>query len=169
MSDLRRSPISRKLTVMNVVVSAVALIAACATFLAYDQYTFRDTLVRNLTAEAQIVGTNSISALTFNDPQAAEESLSAFGNLPHIIAAAIFTADGQLFAQYARSPGERLPNPGDADGKTEATFRHDEIMVRQPIMFQGKRLGHVYIRSDLAETGQRLQQYGGIAVMVLLF
>ena len=41
MPDLRHSPISRKLTVMNVLVSAVALIAACAAFLAYDQYTFR--------------------------------------------------------------------------------------------------------------------------------
>ena len=169
MSDLRHSPISRKITVMNVVVSAVALIAACAAFLAYDQYTFRETLVRSLSAEAQIVGTNSISALTFNDPQAAEESLSAFGNLPHIIAAAIFTTDGRLFAQYARSPGERLPDPGDAGSKTVATFRDDEIIVRQPILFQGKPLGYVYIRSDLAETGQRLQQYGGIAVMVLLF
>ncbi len=169
MSDLRHSPISRKLTVMNVLVSAVALIAACGAFLAYDQYTFRESLVHNLSAEAQIVGSNSVSALTFNDPQAAEDTLSAFRNLPHIIAAAIFTADGQLFAQYARSPGERLANPGDANGKTVATFRHDELIVRQPIVFQGKRLGFVYIRSDLTETGQRLQQYGGIAALVLLF
>ena len=169
MSDLRHSPISRKLTVMNVLVSAVALFAACAAFLAYDQYTFRQTLVRNLSAEAQIVGSNSVSALTFNDPQSAENTLSAFSNLPHIITAAIFTADGQLFAQYARSPGERLATPGDGTGKASATFRKDEVIVRQPILFEGKRLGYVYIRSDLAETGQRLTQYGGIAAMVLLF
>ncbi len=169
MSDLRHSPISRKLTVMNVLVSAVALIAACGSFLAYDQYTFRETLVRNLSAEAQIVGSNSISALTFNDPQAAETTLSAFQNLPHIITAAIFSADGQLFAQYARNSGEQAVNPADATGKTRATFRNDELIVRQPILFQGKLLGVVYIRSDLGETGQRLQQYGGIAAMVLLF
>ncbi len=168
MLDLRHSPISRKLTTMNVLVSAVALIAACAAFLAYDQYTFREALVRNLSAEAQIVGSNSISALTFNDPQSAEETLSAFRNLPHIITAAIFTADGQMFAQYARSPGERLANPGDSNGQPSATFRQNQVVVRQPILFQGKRLGYVYIRSDLTETGQRLEQYGGIAAMVLL-
>ena len=163
MSDLRHSPISRKLTVMNVLVSAVALIAACGAFLAYDQYTFRESLVRNLSAEAQIVGSNSVSALTFNDPQSAEETLSAFSNLPHIITAAIFTADGQLFAQYARSPGERLANPGDAGGKTVATFRRDELIVRQPIVSRESVWAMCYIRSDLTETGQRLQQYGGIA------
>lgn len=168
MADLRHSPISRKLTVMNVLVSAVALVAACAAFLAYDQYTFRQTLVRNLSTEAQIVGSNSISALTFNDPQSAEETLSAFSNLPHIITAAIFSVDGQLFAQYARSSGDRLTIPGDDAGQASATFREDEVIVRQPILFQGKRLGYVYIRSDAAEAGQRLEQYGGIAAIVLL-
>jgi signal transduction histidine kinase len=167
MSDLRHSPISRKLTLMNILVSAVALIAACAAFLAYDQYTFRQSLVRNLSAEAQIVGSNSISALTFNDPASAEETLSAFRNLPHIITAVIFSADGQLFAQYARNSGERLAIPGDASGQATATFRQNEVIVRQPIFFQGKRLGYVYIRSDVTEAGQRLQQYGGIAILVL--
>jgi signal transduction histidine kinase len=169
MSDLRHSPISRKLTLMNVLVSGVALLAACAAFLAYDQYTFRQSLVRNLSAEAQIVGSNSISALTFNDPQSAEETLSAFQNLPHIITAAIFSADGQLFAQYGRSSAERLATPGDSTGKAVATFRQNELVVRQPILFQGKRLGYVLIRSDVTETRQRLQQYGGIALLVLLF
>lgn len=167
MSDLRHSPISRRLTVMNILVSAVALIAACAAFLAYDQYTFRQSLIRNLSAEAQIVGSNSISALTFSDPAAAQQTLSAFRSLPHIITAAIFSADGQLFAQYARSPGERLANLGDANSGTIATFRAYEVIVRQPIFFQGKRLGYVYIRSDVREAGQRLEQYGGIALLVL--
>lgn len=168
MLDIRRSAIARKLTFMNVLVSGAALIAACAAFLAYDQYTFRQSLVRNLSAQARIVGSNSVSALIFNDPAAAENTLSALESLPHIIAAAIFDEHGQLFAQYARSHGERLANPGDPSGKPVATFRKDELVVRQPILFQGTRLGTVYIRSDLVETGQRLQQYAVIAVMVLL-
>jgi len=168
MPDLRHSPISRKLIVMNILVSAVALMVACGTFLAYDQYAFRQSLVRNLSTEAQIVGSNSISALTFNDPQSAEQTLSAFSNLPHIITAAIFSADGHLFAQYARNPTERLAIPGDAGGKATATFRKGEVIVRQPILFEGKRLGYVFIRSDVTEAGQRLVQYGGIAAMVLL-
>ena len=168
MLDVGRSAISRKLTLMNILVSGAALLAACAAFLAYDQYTFRQSLVRSLSAQAQIVGSNSVSALVFNDPHAAEDTLSALRTLPHVIAGAIFDANGQLFAQYARSPGERLANPGDPTGKAVAMFRNDELVVRQPILLQGKRLGVVYIRSDLGETTERLRQYVGISVMVLL-
>lgn len=167
MLDLRRSPISRKLTWMNILVSAAALLAACAAFVACDQYTFRKSLVLSLSAQAQIVGSNSISALLFNDPNAAGDTLSALRNLPHVIAAGIFDKDGQLFAQYARSNGDRLANPGDPSGKATATFRNDELVVRQPIVFQGQRLGMVYIRSDLTETTQRLRQYVVMSVLVL--
>lgn len=167
-SDLSHSPISRKLTIMNVLVSGTALLAACVAFFAYDQYTFRQAMVRNISAEAQIVGANSAAALIFNDPDAAQQTLAAFRTLPHVITAAIFTADGQLFAQYARSPGERLANPGDPSGNPIAVFRSRELTLRQPIIFQGRRLGFVYIRSDLGETGQRLQQYGAMAALVLL-
>jgi signal transduction histidine kinase len=168
MLDIRRSAIARKLTWMNVLVSGAALVVACAAFIAYDQYTFRQSLVRNLSAQAQIVGSNSASALIFNDPAAAANTLTAFQSLPHIIAAAIFDEHGQLFAQYARNGAERLARPGDPSGKPIVTFRNDEVVVRQPILFQGTSLGTVYIRSDLSETGQRLRQYAGISVMVLL-
>jgi len=167
MPDLRHSPISRKLTIMNVLVSGAALLAASVAFLAYDQYTFRQNLIRSLSAEAQIVGSNSVSALIFDDPDSAQQTLSALHNLPHVITAAIFTPDGHTFAQYARSEHERLANPGDPSGKAIATFRGNELIVRQPIIFQGRQVGSVFIRSDLAEAQQRLQQYGGIAILVL--
>jgi len=152
---------------MNVLVSGTVLLAACVAFVAYDQYTFRQSLIRSLSAEAQIIGSNSISALTFNDPDSARQTLSALQNLSHVITAAIITPDGQVFAQYARNEGEQLATPSSRSGKAVATFRGDELIVRQPIIFQGKRLGTVFIRSDLQETHQRLAQYIGIAALVL--
>ena len=58
-------------------VSGVALLTACAAFIAYDLVTFREALVYNLSSQAQIVGSNSISALVFNDPRSAETTLAA--------------------------------------------------------------------------------------------
>jgi len=49
---------------------------ACAAFIGYDTVTFRETIVRNLSTQAQIIGSNSASALLFNDPQSAENTLS---------------------------------------------------------------------------------------------
>jgi signal transduction histidine kinase len=169
MLDLRHSPISKKLTWMNILVSGVALLSACVAFFLYDQYTFREGLIRSLSAQAQIIGSNSVSALTFNDPQAADTTLSALNSLPNIIAAGIFTSDGRLFAQYSRNPGERVLKAPDS--RTEQpfySFREDEVFLRQPIVFQGRQIGMVYIRSDLNERTQRLDRYLAIAGAVLL-
>ena len=139
MLDLRRSPISKKLTLMNILVSAVALLSAGTAFFLYDQYTFREGLIRSLSAQAQIIGSNSVSSLTFNDPQAAENTLSALKNLPNIIAAGIFTPDGRLFAQYSRNQGERILKSPEAGARQQFyVFRSDEVFLRQPIVFQGR-------------------------------
>src|ERR1700730_14288021 len=102
--------ISRKLTVMNILVSATALLLACAAFFAYDQFTFRQSLVRTLSAQAQIIGSSSVSALVFNDPQSTTSTLSAVKNSPNIASAGIFTLDRKPFAQYVRNAGEEILN-----------------------------------------------------------
>ncbi len=169
MLDLRHSPISRKLTWMNILVSSTALLSACLAFFAYDQYTFRESLIRSLSAQAQIIGSNSVSALLFNDPQAAENTLSALRNQPDIIAAGILTQDGKVFAHYSKNPGESFSwNPKGPAERQLYDFRSDELLVRQPIIFQGRHLGTSYIRSDLNERTRRLERYAAIAAVVLL-
>src|SRR5690348_1943520 len=95
--------ISARLTIMNMLVSGVALLLACAGFFTYDQITFRQSLVRTLSAQAQIIASNSVSAIIFNDPQAASNTLSALKSAQNISSAGIFTLDGRKFAQYAKS------------------------------------------------------------------
>lgn len=169
MLDLRHSPIAKRLTWMNILVSAAALLAACVAFLAYDQYTFRESLVKNLAAQAQIIGFNSISALTFNDPQAAKSTLSALRNSPDIVEAAIFNSDGSLFAQFSRQPDGGLIGIREPFGPHESVhFGDSHVTILEPIVFQDRRIGTVYIRSDLQERGRRLKRYGAIAGAVLL-
>jgi uncharacterized membrane protein affecting hemolysin expression len=107
MAKLRTNSISARLTMMNMLVSAVALLLACAGFLTYDQITFRQNLVHTLSAQAQIVGSSSVSAILFDDPQAAYNTLSALKDSQNIVAAGIFTADGHLLADFARQPQRR--------------------------------------------------------------
>ncbi|MGH9512734.1 MAG: ATP-binding protein [Terriglobales bacterium] len=162
--------ISRKLTLMNMLVSATALLLACAAFLAYDQFTFRQGLVRTLSAQAQIIGSNSVSALTFNDPQAAANTLSALKSSPRVVSAGVFTTDHHPFAQYApNSNDELLAIPELAPGKAEAYhFGSDHVILVHSIVFQGKTVGFVYLRADLRELTQRLKRYVAIAAVVLL-
>jgi signal transduction histidine kinase len=162
--------ISKKLTVMNMLVSAAALLLACAAFFAYDQFTFRQGLVRTLSAQAQIIGSNSVSALTFNDPQSAANTLSALKSSPNTVSAGVFTSDKRPFAQYARDAGDEILNiPSLPNGRDEAHwFRTTHLILVHSIVFQGKTIGFVYIRADLRELDQRLKRYAAIAAAVLL-
>src|SRR6202166_4391559 len=162
--------ISKKLTGMNMLVSGVALLLACTAFFAYDLYTFRAGIVDNMSTEAQILGSNTVSALVFNDPHAAENTLSALNASPRIIYGAIYTPDGRIFAGYWRDrSGKTPPIPVLPVGQTQAHwFAKGRIVLAQAIIFQGKLTGFVYILSDLQAINDRLKSYALIAVAVLV-
>lgn len=169
MRKIEDHSVSRKLTAMNMLVSGTALLLACLAFIAYDTATFRDATVRNLSMQAQIVGSTTASALLFNDPQSAENTLSALKAGRNISSAGIYTPDGLLFASYSRDAGAHIPAlPAMTPGETEVHWiRSNEIVLVRSIVFGGKPIGTVYIRSDVEELNQRLKQYAGIAAMVL--
>jgi signal transduction histidine kinase len=161
--------ISRKLTVMNMMVSTVALVLACVSFFVYDLYTFRESVVQGLTIQSQIIASNTISAIVFNDPGSAEKTLAALQASPHIIYAEIYTPDSKPFAGFWRRGGSRPePLPSLAPGQMQRHwFSKNEIGMVRSIVFQGKPIGEVYIRSDLEAMDYRLKSYLLIVAAVL--
>jgi signal transduction histidine kinase/DNA-binding response OmpR family regulator len=161
--------ITKKLTRMNMLVSGAALLIACVAFVAYDLVTFRQAMVYNLSIQAQMAGSNSVSPLLFNDPQAAENTLSALTAATNVISAGIYTLDGRPFATYWRDAhSQTLTLPEIPASQTETHwFKDGQLVLVRTIMFQGKPTGTVYIRSDLQEMTHRLKRYAGIAAMVL--
>jgi signal transduction histidine kinase len=175
MLKVRNYSIRQKLTWMNMLVSGAALLLACTAFAAYELADFRHTLVQGLSIQAQIVGANSASALLFNDPESAANTLSALKAAPDIVAAGIYTPSGSAFATYSRDRGSGVsPLLEMTAGQTEAYrftsqwFTGGELALVRAIEFQGKRIGTVGIRSDLREVNDRLLRYAGIVVAVLL-
>jgi PAS domain S-box-containing protein len=164
----QQNSISKKLTLMNVLVTAVALLLAGGSFCAYDLYSFRVALVRNVSMQAQIIGDNTVSALLFNDPQSAEKTLSALRANPNLMYAQIYARDGQPFAGYWRDgTGETSALPIIPVGQTQSHwFKDGHLEMARAIVFQGKPTGTVYIRSDLGAMNDRLRSYALIVVAV---
>jgi signal transduction histidine kinase len=166
----RTKSISVKLTWLNLLVTGAALLLACLSFLAYDFVSYRENLIRNLSAEAQIAGTNSISALIFKDQQAAQTTLAAFRNSPDIVRATIVSPDGSIFADYRR-PGstEKIELRHIAAHTAEAEWmRGTQVLVGYRIVFSGKPVGVVYILAHFGELGRRARRYGVIATLILV-
>src|SRR5689334_21857320 len=88
---LRDLPIRRKLKLTSMLVSTVALMVACAGFVAFDYVSMRDGLVDEMQAHADLVASNSISAVSDKDPLAATRLSKTLAIEPAIEAAAIYT------------------------------------------------------------------------------
>jgi signal transduction histidine kinase/DNA-binding response OmpR family regulator len=166
----QNASVAKKLTWMNMLVSGAALLLACAAFIGYDMVTFRATIVRNLSTQAQIIGSNSASALLFNDPKAAQDTLSALKAAPDILSAVIYMPDGKPLASYSRDGNNRNPEPPalPPDQIEMHLLKNNEIVLVRSIVFQGKPTGIVYIRSGMEELDHRVLRYAGIAGVVLL-
>src|SRR5258708_36054267 len=168
MLKVRDSSIPKKLTGMNMLVSGAALVLASAAFVTYGLTTLHENSTRNITIQAQIERSNSVSALLFNDPASAEKTLSALKASPHILSAGIYTFDGERFAAYGRN-GQRGVLPPMPLVQTQVNwFSGGGIVVALPIVFQDGKVGTVFIRSDLQEMIDRLQRYALIVGTVML-
>ncbi len=155
-------------------VSAAVLLLASAGFIAHEWVTFRSVMVRNRSTQAEIIAINTVSALLFNDPESAAETVGALRVKSDIHSAAIYTAEGRLFAKYLRSDGasvfempERIP--GGMEGHR---FESGFLFLSRPILSNGERIGTVYLQSDLQEMYVRLKGYalivGGVLAVSLL-
>src|ERR1700712_2888675 len=95
--------IARKLRWIIMGAVGSALLLACAVIIFYDRVSLREAIRNDLDATAESFGINSTAAVTFDDPAAAEEILSALYAKHHVVAGVIYRPNGNLFASYRRS------------------------------------------------------------------
>jgi signal transduction histidine kinase len=148
----RNNTIAGKMTWMNVLVSGAVLLFACAAFLVYDIVSIQKGIVQNLSMQAQIAGYNSTTAIIFNDPNSAENTLSAFIPVPNVVSARIYTLEGQAFATFRRRRDATVPGwiPIPSGEPEMHRFTKDGILLERRIVFQGKPIGVILIHSDLS-------------------
>ncbi|HTN43097.1 MAG TPA: PAS domain S-box protein [Nitrospiria bacterium] len=165
----RDLPIRHKMMRISMLVSTCALMLASLGFITYEFVTYRNGMVQNLSSQAEIIGINTVSALLFNDPKAATETMTALRVRSRIVSAAIYTAEGTLFARYVPSDGVTVFRLPERITEQEAShrFQGGSLFVLQPIISDGQKIGAVYIQSDLKEMEDRLKRYAAIVAGVL--
>ena len=88
---------------------AVLVALASAGFLASDFITYRGHVVNQASGLAEMIEVNASTALLFNDRETAEKLLGALTTQKPIVSAAIYNADGEVFARYDRDSGGAAP------------------------------------------------------------
>src|SRR5579863_6244256 len=148
----------RKLTLVIMINTVVALCAAGIGFAEYGVYRFKELRLEDLNALANILGTNSTAPLAFKDPNSAQDILRALSAKPHILSAVIYDRDGRPFAVYHRggSRNQYFAPPVESDS---SRFTSDRVLIFQAIIFEGEKVGTVFLEGDTTEYKQLLVGY----------
>ena len=157
MRRLRDASLRRKMTAIVMITSLFAVGTAATGFVLYDRVSFRNALVNERSLLADMVGATSIAALAFKDQVEGREILQALRVEPHVIGAAIYDAQGEPFATYARADRPGFDAPRVAPDR--ANFENGHLLVFRRIVLNGKTIGTVHIESDLDELQARLRRY----------
>src|SRR5688572_29847175 len=103
-----QTSIQRKLTSAIMLTSVTVMLLTGAAFVSYELITFNRWLTNYVGTLGAIIADNSSSALLFEDKPAAEEILSTISVEPHIVAVAIYSTNGQLFASWPTNVSRAL-------------------------------------------------------------
>lgn len=164
MQSIKRS-ISRRLMLVVLATTFLALLASGTAMLVYDVRTYRASWIGDLMTQADILAEVSVPALAFNDPKAAQENLGLLRARPNILDAAIYGPDGTLFATYFvdRSGAVKFPqNPERGGYRIEG----NRITVFHRIVENGEVIGTVYLRARY-QLRERLKNYLVILASVM--
>ena len=134
--------------------STTVVVLTGAALIIYDTISFRQSLTRRLTTQAEILAANSTAALAFENPDDARQLLDGLSSDPNMVMAALYDQHGQLFALYpSDAPLSVAPAaPGEAGHR----FERAAVVIVQPVKEEGRMLGTLYLKSNLRVlTGRR--------------
>ena len=158
-------PIKAKVNAVIMLTCVTVLLLTVVAFVVYDLISFRENLRRSMTTTASMVADQSTASLMFQDEEGAQELLNALHFETQIIAAALYDEQGNLYVHFPVSLSTNAfpASPGESGSKFEA----GNLVIFQPSVQNDKRVGTVYLKSDLRGLYQRLRRYGSIAGIVL--
>ena len=150
--------LSRKVTTVVWLSACVALLLSAAALLAYELRSYRTSHIAELRTQARMLASGSVAPLTFNDPAAVTEDLALLELHPQVVMAAVYRANGQLFASYPPPGTPEAAPPALPARHPDVQVGHNLIELVEPIMDGRQRMGTVVLRSRFDLVG-RLVDY----------
>ena len=177
MQVIRNAPVKTKFALVVLVSSVLALTVTICSLVILESRTFEENLTQELSTLAGVIASNSVAALTFEDPDAAEETLSALRASPHVVAAVIETPDEMRFAQFIADSSDetgreaiRMETLVDRAKRFESDreLESEHLYLSRPIVLEGEKIGTLYIQSNVETLNARLRLYVFACLLIFL-
>lgn len=153
----RRLSLKHKLIAVIMLTCVTALVLGGAAFIAWEWTDLRRTMVRDLTAHAEVLADNCKAAIVFHDAADAGTCLRTIGAVPSVTAVTVYTREGELFAMHVRQETSAvLPQPRSL--RSDCRFERKSLVVTRPVLLDGEPIGTVCLRGSLDPLYLRLQR-----------
>jgi len=157
----------KKKVIFIQLLTSIAVIAMFILFqIIADQINLHRIVTANLRSTASIIGTNSIPALNFIDPEAAKEVLASLRSEIGIVNAWIFDANKNLFSYYARKDYQDYDFPFYESGVYKIGSRF--IIYSLRLSQDGSIVGHILIRYKMPRLARTIVRSLGLGAIVLV-
>ncbi len=143
-------------------ISVVGLLVASTLLVTYEMRSYRSDWESDLQTQARLLGHTNAPALLFHDEKYATENLATLRLKPLILAAAIYDAQGQLFAHYGDAVLPERP------GLEVIQVIGQQMELFKPIVENNERLGTIYLVGNYEWLG-RLKNYLLIVLLICSF
>jgi signal transduction histidine kinase/DNA-binding response OmpR family regulator len=158
--------IRRKLMGICMLTIGVASGVACTALGAYDAFSFRYQMGRDLANSAEMVGHDGASALASGDRTGVRLALSALRGKSGIVAAGAYSPEGRMLATYGRGTVS-VPLSQPLHEEREISSLH-RLVLFHPIVCNGVLAGVIYVESDLSEWDRRVWHDALVALLAML-
>jgi signal transduction histidine kinase/CheY-like chemotaxis protein len=169
MTSIQNASIRRKIRRMIILTCGCALLLTGTVVVLRDLIGESAQIKDSLSVIAEMTGSNIASALVFQDPKTAGETLSALKAEPQIQHAFLFSADGGLFAAYRRyseksneeaallnSARQWIRSTPEKNSATICEFKGASLYVRHAVASHDEPLGMLFLQADMSDLGKRL-------------
>jgi two-component system, sensor histidine kinase len=156
----------RKVMALVVATTVSALLLTALGLVMYDLQSYERQASADLQSQAEVLARAAGPALSFGDPRTAEKDLSVMQVRPSVLAAALYTRDGRLFASYAKPGAEVAPFPERAGAEGYA-IEHGNIVLFRRMVENNDPIGSVYLRATY-NPWDRLRDYLTILIAVMI-
>jgi diguanylate cyclase (GGDEF)-like protein len=165
---IRDIPIQRKLMLLIMVTSGIVLLVTSLVFVIREASNLSRGVWEDIEATADIIGKNTATALMFNDPKAAKETMDGLSSKSGILAAYVLDSDGLVFVRYnsksvaGRSFPFKILSEKDSASDVQQVLKAMSKgaagflslagfdSLSSPIVIDGQKVGMVVILADMS-------------------
>lgn len=137
----------RKIIIIVLLISSITTSVGLFFSLNIEISNYKTSIIQNATANARLVSQYCALPLEFNYPAKADEALDKLKSMPYILDCLVFNLKDSLFASYHKERIEVSSYPKELRA-SEYIFEGNLLHILQPIIYEGKEYGKLYIRAN---------------------